>query len=102
VVGDGRPLVGIGLRVELGRVGLGRFAFVSRLVFGEGFGTVSDVLSGPGGLYVLSLSNNALYRITTAPTGAPRESSLVAVPEPASLSLVVIGSVFVMRRRIRR
>ena len=31
MVGDGRPLVGIGLRVELGRVGLGRFAFVSRL-----------------------------------------------------------------------
>ncbi|HMO25363.1 MAG TPA: PQQ-dependent sugar dehydrogenase, partial [Tepidisphaeraceae bacterium] len=42
------------------------------IVFGQGFGLVSDLFTGPGGMYVLDYSGGTLYRITTlgsAPAG---------------------------------
>lgn len=63
------------------------------LVFGSGFGTITDLVVGPGGMYVLSL-DGVLYRITTRDLGAssdPRlaggllSTSAVTVPEPSLL-----------------
>jgi glucose/arabinose dehydrogenase len=75
-------------------------------LFGSGFGTVTDIVTGPGGMYVLSL-NGHLYRITRNPDaplmatgGAARLAELVtAVPEPGTASLaVLITALAVMRR----
>ena len=62
----------------------------SSIVFGNGFGTVTDITAGPGGLYVLSLTDGAMFRITT---DGPTPMSVSAVPEPAGLSLVVFAIV---------
>lgn len=57
----------------------------SEIIWGNGFGVVTDILSGPGGMYVLSLSGS-MYRITTGGVGA----AVVAVPEPSLLAAVAI------------
>jgi glucose/arabinose dehydrogenase len=67
----------------------------SSIVFGNGFGVVTDFQAGPGGLYVTSLTNGALYRITTVSTGSAPFVS--AVPEPLALSLVVFATVLLRR-----
>lgn len=58
------------------------FAEQEAIVLGTDFGVITDLFSGPGGMYVVSLTNNAIYRITTAPT-----SRAAPVPEP-SMGLV--------------
>ncbi len=67
---------------------------------GEGFGVVSDILSGPGGMFVLSLSDGRLYRITENPSEgfAPMAmvfdpESVVMLPEPGAMALVLFASV---------
>src|SRR4051812_44101743 len=40
----------------------------SSIVFGNGFGTVTDILSGPGGMYVVSI-DGSVFRITTSDVG---------------------------------
>src|SRR6185503_17456735 len=63
----------------------------SGIVFGTGFGTVTDLQAGPGGLYVTSLSNGALYRII-ATDATTHMMSVAPVPEPgAALLVIVIG-----------
>jgi glucose/arabinose dehydrogenase len=64
------------------------------IVFGSNFGVTSDIINGPGGLFVLSLSNGTLYRITqnTSAVGMTR-----AVPEPVTALLAML--LFVRRSR---
>ena len=53
----------------------------------RGFGVVTDMLAGPGGMYVLSLTNGVMYRITTTDGAAIRRTSRAivgAVPTPAA------------------
>ena len=69
------------------------------ILWGTEFGVVSDILSGPGGMYVTSLSNGVLYRITTD-LGAM--APVAAVPEPPPLLLMTLLSGFVLRRSPRR
>jgi len=72
--------------------------------FGEGFGVVSDILTGPGGMFVLSLDQGKLYRITQATAGAQVMAmslgGMTLIPEP-SLGLIALPAVlmFAIRRR---
>lgn len=83
----------------------------SSQIFGTGFGTISDLTVGPGGMYVLSL-NGTLYRITTADIGAGQTLfasgllskdasavSHVAIPEPRSVFFGMIASVICVLQR---
>ena len=70
----------------------------SDLVFGNGFGVVTDILAGPGGMYVLSLSGS-MYRITTETSIA---RSLVAIPEPSVIVFATIALLLPRRRRSPR
>lgn len=81
-----------------------RLAEQSSVLFGDGFGIVSDIFTGPGGMYVLSLSDGKMYRITQAlPGSAPiqlQSLRLTAVPEPSSALLLLITlPAFAHRRR---
>jgi hypothetical protein len=72
----------------------------SAIVVGAGFGVVTDLQAGPGGLYVTSLTDGALYRITTATTGSMAMPEVAAVPEPgAGFSIVSAALAFALRRR---
>ena len=58
--------------------------------------------TGPGGLYVTSLSNGALYRII-ATDATTHMMSVAPVPEPgAALLVIVIGPLLRRSRRKRR
>jgi glucose/arabinose dehydrogenase len=76
------------------------------LIFGEGFGVVTDLFAGPGGMYVVSYGNGALYRITTAGSGPQglRLASLssVPIPEPGAAGCVVFAAALLVRRRRKR
>jgi hypothetical protein len=63
-------------------------------VLGEGFGTITDLVNGPGGMFAVSYTSGAVYRITTAPLGA------TPVPEPQIALL--FAAVLVLRRRNHR
>ena len=69
------------------------------IIFGSNFGVTSDLVTGPGGLFVLSLSNGTLYRIT-------QNSSSIgmthAVPECGAIGSALISFVTLLRRRTRR
>jgi glucose/arabinose dehydrogenase len=68
-------------------------------VLGEGFGVISDIFSGPGGMFVLSLSDGRLLRIQQNPdAGADVMAMLsggavVMLPEPGSISIIVLFTV---------
>lgn len=71
-----------------------RFAEQDSIVFGSDFGLVTDLLPGPGGLYVTDFSNGKIYRITTVTSGRalPRNN----IPEPvgavALMSLMILNA----------
>lgn len=76
-----------------------------QILFGEGFGVVTDLVTGPGGMFVLTLDGD-LYRIRERPPGVamsefealPLEAA--AVPEPAALGWIILaGALFVRRSR---
>jgi hypothetical protein len=69
----------------------------SSIVWGTDFGVVTDIVSGPGGMYVLSLGNEALYRITTRT--APSMVSVSAIPEPSGLLGISLFLLFARRAR---
>jgi len=70
------------------------------LIFGRDFGVTSDIINGPGGLFVLSLSNGTLYRISQRTVASGRELETRAVPEVSVGSgLVVLAIAFRRRRR---
>jgi hypothetical protein len=64
-----------------------RLAEQDQIVFGIGFGTITNIITGPGGMYVLSLEGN-LYRISEIPTSPIMMAQLAEfstpVPEPLS------------------
>jgi glucose/arabinose dehydrogenase len=68
------------------------------IIFGTDFGVTSDIINGPGGLFVLSLSNGALYRISERTAGPGRSVDVRAVPEPV-LGLAVLVLAVVIRRK---
>ena len=77
----------------------------SSITFGTGFGVVSDLLDGPGGMFALSLTNGTLYRISQrTPLPQMRVQSLgeVMVPEPGSAGIVVSLILLWSKRRDRR
>ena len=76
----------------------------SQIVWGNDFGVITDLIAGPGGMYVLSLTNDVMYRITTAPTlnMAGASLSVAAVPEPPPLVLIAAGMTFILRRGTRK
>ena len=53
-------------------------------------------------MYVTSLSNGALYRITTAASPGALPDGLAAVPEPPPLVLMMLLGALVMRRNPKR
>jgi glucose/arabinose dehydrogenase len=58
------------------------------LVVGENFGIVSDIQTGPdGNLYVTSLSNGAVYKITRKASSDVRSSAPAAVVAPPAAPL---------------
>ncbi|MGB7156834.1 MAG: PQQ-dependent sugar dehydrogenase [Tepidisphaeraceae bacterium] len=84
------------------------FAEQSAVLFGSGFGQVSDIITGPGGMYVLSLNGN-LYRVSEIPVGGAMMTAAqlaevsVVVPEPtATLVLFSCASVTWSLKRPRR
>jgi glucose/arabinose dehydrogenase len=81
----------------------GLLAEQSAIVFGTGFGVVTDFQAGPGGMYVTSLSNGVLYRIIADPSGSlPPLPPVTPVPEPGAFSLALMGSIVLLRRRRAR
>jgi aldose sugar dehydrogenase len=84
-----------------------RFLESEAITFGQEFGTIGDLFAGPGGVYVVSFSNGAIYRITTADAGMTAQSlSLVrtadaVLPEPAMGSLIIGLGLLLGRRRGR-
>jgi glucose/arabinose dehydrogenase len=70
------------------------------IVFGSGFGVTSDLLNGPGGLFVVSLSQGAIYRISQDPNAG---IATRAIPEPtASLLGTAIAAHVILSRTRRR
>lgn len=72
------------------------------ITFGSDFGVVTDLFPGPGGMYVVSLTNNAVYRITTKDAGGAAATAARGgtVPEPAC-GLLCLAPVVAARRRTR-
>jgi glucose/arabinose dehydrogenase len=83
-----------------------RLAEQDSIVFGIGFGTITDIITGPGGMYVLSLEGN-LYRISEDPMSGIMFAQLaefdgpVTVPEPAATILMLTPILLLCRRRDR-
>lgn len=70
------------------------------LIFGHGFGIVTAIIPRSDGLYVLSLTNGELYRITKSGTpGRAAEFSSAIVPEPSGLLIFSISMCVLSRRR---
>ena len=76
----------------------------SSLVFSDGFGSITDMVVGPGGMYVVGYESGIIYRITTAPGATPMAIASTLVPEPQMVFVVLVGQTFlsVFRRRTRR
>jgi glucose/arabinose dehydrogenase len=81
-----------------------RLAEQGQILFGTGFGTVTDIVTGPGGMYVLSL-DGTLYRISrdpNAPLMAAGEARLAefitVVPEPGAVGALAITALLALRR----
>jgi len=79
------------------------FGEQSGVVFGSNFGSISDIITGPGGMYVLSLSGN-LYRISEDPSAqiAAQLAWVSAVPEPPALILLCGAAAWSLKRPRRR
>jgi len=74
-----------------------RFAEQDSILFGSDFGLVTDLLPGPGGLYVTDFISGNIYRITTAPTAG---RATAPVPEPTvgiPFALLMVARIY--RRR---
>ncbi|HEX8524157.1 MAG TPA: PQQ-dependent sugar dehydrogenase [Tepidisphaeraceae bacterium] len=80
-----------------------RLAEQQSLILASGFGTITDLANGPGGLYVLSATDGAIYRIVrnnSSTQSRIRANSLViALPEPTcAATLLLFTAVFIRRR----
>ena len=82
-----------------------RFAEQDGVLFGKDFGTITDIVSGPGGIYVLSYTDGTLYRITNKPVASAAMAAMsfgAVVPEPTSFALVAMGIACFASRGSRR
>src|SRR5262249_32280557 len=61
----------------------------SQIDFASGLGSITDVTTGPGGMYVLAYDSGTVYRITTR-TSAMSIAG-VLVPEPGSSAMIFCG-----------
>jgi len=77
-----------------------RFAEQGAILFGSDFGTITDIFTGPGGLYVVSL-NGQIYRITTRPDGVQMAAMSMAIPEPGVAVFVCVLGLMLLRRGSR-
>jgi glucose/arabinose dehydrogenase len=81
-----------------------RLAEQGSIVFGNGFGAITDIVTGPGGMYVLTLEGN-LYRISENPLTGTMMAQLAEfstpVPEPGAAGGVTILTTALLRRRAR-
>jgi uncharacterized protein (TIGR03382 family) len=77
------------------------------IVIGTGFGTITDIVTGPGGMYVLSLDGN-LYRISENPLSGQMMFTLAEfdaspVPDPgAAMAVAATGLLLLLHRRRAR
>jgi glucose/arabinose dehydrogenase len=76
----------------------------SGVVFGDGFGTITDLVTGPDGLYVLSFTDGTLYRIApgASPGVAMAALAAVATPEPGAVAGLALGAAALLLRPRRR
>jgi glucose/arabinose dehydrogenase len=58
--------------------------------FAEGFGSITDLTSGPGGMYVLGYGDGIVYRITTNGKMSAIASSMVPEPGVAGMLLLLV------------
>jgi glucose/arabinose dehydrogenase len=75
------------------------FAEQESIRFGSGFGTVTDLLAGPGGMYVVSLDGSffRVVRNDVTVAGMMRAQSL-AVPEPTVGAVIMLAALLLRRR----
>jgi glucose/arabinose dehydrogenase len=66
------------------------FAEQESVLFASGFGRLTDLVAGPGGMYALSYDRGIIYRITTDTTGSASISALgVLAPEPNTIWMII-------------
>ena len=70
----------------------------SSLVFSDGYGSITDMVVGPSGMYVLAYESGIIYRITTAPGATPMAIASTLVPEPGALVMLVCLSLISLSR----
>ena len=77
---------------------------MNEIIFGTGFGCVSDVTTGPDGLlYIVSLTDGTIYRIVPNTTPfANLDASLQLGYIPFVIIPIIIGSVFVYLKKSRK
>jgi len=71
---------------------------------GSGFGTITDLVSRPDGLYVLSIDGD-IYRIATLGIAGPPPASTISatpVPEPSTVVGFALVAIFCLHRSARR
>jgi len=71
---------------------------------GSGFGTITDLVSRPDGLYVLSIDGD-IYRIATLGIAGPPPASKISatpVPEPSTVVGFALVAIFCLHRSARR
>ena len=71
-----------------------RFGEQQSLIFAEGFGAITDLAAGPGGMYVVSF-DGTIYRITTAAVTSSIAGAVVPEPETGALVSFVLAFVYV-------
>jgi len=74
------------------------------ITLGSGFGAISDLVSRPDGMYVLTLGGD-LYRVATLGISGPPPTSLIAatpVPEPSIVPVMAIIAILGRHRPAHR
>jgi len=74
------------------------------IIFGTGFGCITDIVAGPDGLlYIVSLSDGTIYRIVPKSTGETLDPLSIEYIAILAAGAVGIGSlIFIMKKRQRK
>ena len=80
------------------------FAENDSIRLGSGFGTITDLVSRPDGLYVLSIDGDLFRVATLGVPGPPLPTTLTAtsVPEPSVFAIGALVAIFTLHRPARR